>query len=351
MSLSLAHSSQFTRQLGTLVAAGLPLLHALETMAKSAQTPQMRELIAQLCVSLENGCAFHAALRQTRYFDALYCELVATAEMAGNLDDVLQRLAALLERRQTIRSQIRSAFAYPVAVLCITWVVVAVILVWVVPVFEGIFSSLGAELPALTLGLLHISRWLTSGGAVGVVLGLAVACLLCQRVLQLAYVQLWLDSRLLRIALVGKLIHHTQLSLWALTLSDLLKAGVPVLDALEVVAASSTNRCLALATLDIRNKVSQGLSLEDAMWGLSSDALFAQVFPPMLIQLVSVGEQSGALDTLLAKLAHQFMSQVDHLMREFTQLLEPLMMVVLGAVMGALVLALYLPVFQLGQVL
>jgi type IV pilus assembly protein PilC len=139
--------------------------------------------------------------------------------------------------------------------------------------------------------------------------------------------------------------------LWTLTLSDLLKAGVPILDALEVVAASSTNRCLGLATIELRSKVRQGRSLADAMLSLSPDVFFTHVFPPMLIQLVSVGEQSGALDSLLAKLAQQFMSQVDNLMREFTQLLEPLMMVVLGVVMGALVLALYLPVFQLGQVL
>ena len=351
MSTSLAHSSHFTRQLGTLVAAGLPLLQALQTMAISAQTPAMRELIARLCVSLENGSAFHAALRQSFHFDALYCELVGAAEVAGNLDEVLLRLAALLERRQTLLSQIRSALAYPFAVLCITLVVVTVIMVWVVPVFEGIFSSLGAELPALTSAVLHLSRWLTSGGAVAVGVCVVLGCLLGQRLMQLAPVHLWLDSHLLRFPLVGKLIHHTQLSLWTLTLSDLLKAGVPMLDALEVVAASSTNRCLGLATIALRSKVRQGQSLADAMRGLSPDAFFAQVFPPLLVQLVNVGEQSGALDSLLAKLAHQYMAQVDHLMREFTQLLEPLMMVVLGAVMGALVLALYLPVFQLGQVL
>jgi type IV pilus assembly protein PilC len=351
MSTSLAHSSHFTRQLGTLVAAGLPLLQALETMATSAQTPQLRDLITRLCVSLENGSAFHVALRQSAYFDALYCELVAAAEMAGNLDEVLLRLAALLERQQTLRSQIRSALAYPFAVLCITLVVVAVIMVWVVPVFEGIFSSLGAELPALTLAVLHASRWLTSGGAVGVAVCLALLCLLCQRLMKLPAVELWLDLHILRFPLVGKLMHHTQLSLWTLTLSDLLKAGVPMLDALEVLAASSTNRCLALASIELRSKVRQGRSLADAMLSLSPDVFFAPVFPPMLIQLVSVGEQSGALDSLLAKLAQQFMSQVDNLMREFTQLLEPLMMVVLGVVMGALVLALYLPVFQLGQVL
>jgi type IV pilus assembly protein PilC len=291
------------------------------------------------------------ALRQSAYFDALYCELVAAAEMAGNLDEVLLRLTSLLERQQTLRSQIRSALAYPFAVLCITLVVVAVIMVWVVPVFEGIFSSLGAELPALTLGVLHASRWLTSGGAVAVAVSLVLLCLLGQRLLKSAHVALWLDSHLLRFPLVGKLMHHTQLSLWTLTLSDLLKAGVPMLDALEVVAASSTNRCLALATIELRSKVRQGRSLADAMLSLSPDVFFAHVFPPMLIQLVSVGEQSGALDSLLAKLAQQFMSQVDNLMREFTQLLEPLMMVVLGVIMGGLVLALYLPVFQLGQVL
>lgn len=351
MTSALQRRCQFTRQLATMVSAGLPLLDALMSMAKAEPSIEMRHSIARLCVSLEQGSSFHHALRQLNYFDTLYCELVAAAEMAGNLDQVLERLAVLLEKRQTLQSQIRTALAYPCAVLLITMVVVAVIMVWVVPVFEGIFSSLGADLPALTLSVVHMSRWLVNGGAVAAVLTLCSLYIATRPMVHKPAFQLWRDTMLLRLPLLGAMVHHTQLALWTLTLSDLLKAGVPMLDALEVVAASSTNRCLAISTIYVRNKIKHGASLEVAMSSLSSIPSQAHVFYPLLIQLVAVGEQSGALETVLAKLSHQLNNQVDNLLRQFTQLLEPAMMVVLGFLMGGLVVALYLPVFQLGQVL
>jgi type IV pilus assembly protein PilC len=334
-----------------MVSAGLPLLDALMSMAKAEPSIEMRHSIARLCVSLEQGSSFHHALRQLNYFDTLYCELVAAAEMAGNLDQVLERLAVLLEKRQALQSQIRTALAYPCAVLLITMVVVAVIMVWVVPVFEGIFSSLGADLPALTLSVVHMSHWLANGGAVLAILTLCSLYVVTRTVMNKPGFQLWRDTTLLRMPLLGAMVHQTQLALWTLTLSDLLKAGVPMLDALEVVAASSTNRCFGMSTIYIRNKIKHGASLEVAMSSLSSIPSQAHVFYPLLIQLVAVGEQSGALETVLAKLSHQLNNQVDHLLRQFTQLLEPAMMVVLGLLMGGLVVALYLPVFQLGQVL
>jgi type IV pilus assembly protein PilC len=351
MTSLLRERCHFTRQLATLVAAGLPLLDSLSSMAKSEQSTQMRHLIAQLCVSLEQGCSFHLALRHLNYFDTLYCELVGAAEMAGNLDQVLERLAVLLEKRQALHSQIRTALAYPCAVLLITMVVVAVIMVWVVPVFEGIFSSLGADLPALTMFVLQMSRWLSNGGAVWALLALCSLYIPARSVMNKPGFQLWRDTTLLRLPLFGAMVHQSQLSLWTLTLSDLLKAGVPLLDALEVVAASSTNRCLGMSTIFIRNKIKHGASLEGAMSSLSSISSQAHVFPPMLIQLIAVGEQSGSLDSLLAKMSQQLNTQVDNLLRQFTQLLEPAMMVVLGLLMGGLVVALYLPVFQLGQLL
>ena len=158
MTSALQLKCHFTRQLATMVSAGLPLLEALVSMARSEQSTEMRHCIARLCVSLEQGSSFHHALRQLNYFDTLYCELVGAAEMAGNLDQVLERLAVLLEKRQALQSQIRTALAYPCAVLLISLVVIAVIMVWVVPVFEGIFSSMGADLPALTLSVVQISR-------------------------------------------------------------------------------------------------------------------------------------------------------------------------------------------------
>jgi type IV pilus assembly protein PilC len=352
MKLSLQDRSQFTRQLATLVSAGLPLLQALETVAKSTHKPVMQQLIAQLCVALEQGVAFHLALRQAQGFDALYCALVGAAEMAGNLDVVLLRLSLLLEARQQLHTQIRSALSYPCVVVCITCVVVAVIMVWVVPVFEGIFASLGAELPALTQTVLQLSRWLTQGsGILSLLAVLVLFGMLSHGLRQQAWFQLWWDSRVLRLPLLGTLVHQSQLAVWTQMLSDLLKAGVPMLEALEVVAASSSNRCLGIATLAVRTRISHGVSLADALQSLSADTELAHVFPPVLIQLVAVGEQSGALDALLGKLADQTKQQVDKLLLDFTQLLEPTMMVVLGLIMGGLVVALYLPVFQLGQVL
>lgn len=168
---------------------------------------------------------------------------------------------------------------------------------------------------------------------------------------QQAWFHLWWDAEVLRLPVLGSLVHQSQLSIWTQTLSDLLRAGVPMLDALEVVAASSTNRCLGLATLTLRTQVSQGQALAAAMNQLSVHQAYANVFPPVLIQLVGVGEQSGALDSLLSKLAEQSQQQLEALLRQFTQMLEPTMMVVLGLIMGGLVVALYLPVFQLGQVL
>jgi type IV pilus assembly protein PilC len=351
MTYTLQQRCHFTRQLATLVAAGLPLLESLTSMAKSEQSSDMRHLLASLCVSLEQGCSFHLALRQSNDFDTLYCELVAAAEMAGNLDQVLERLALLLEKRQALHSQIRTALAYPCAVLLITVVVVTVIMVWVVPVFEGIFSSLGADLPALTLSVVQMSRWITNGGAAWVLLALSGLYIPLRLLMVKPDLQLWRDATLLRLPLFGPMVHQSQLALWTLTLADLLKAGVPMLDALEVVAASSSNRCIGMSTIVVRAKISHGASLAAAMESLSTHPSQAHVFPAMLIQLVSVGEQTGALDTLLAKVAVQLNAQVDNLLRQFTQLLEPAMMVVLGLLMGGIVVALYLPVFQLGQVL
>jgi type IV pilus assembly protein PilC len=351
MKFSLEDRSHFTRQLATMVSAGLPLLQALETIAKSTQKQPVQQLIAQLCVLLEQGVSFHQALSQTHRFDALFCALVRAAETAGNLDSVLLRLAVLLEKRQTLQAQIRSALTYPCVVLCITLVVLAVIMIWVVPVFEGIFSSLGAELPALTQTVLQTSRWMTGGGVASLLLGCALLGVLCKGLVQQAWFEQWWHGMVLRLPLVGTLVLQSHMSLWTLTLSDLIGAGVPVLEALEVVAASSTNRCIGIATLKLCTQISQGVSLAKAMNHLSVDASQAQVFTPLLIQLVAVGEQSGALDSLLAKFADQSNQHADKLLRQFTQLLEPAMMVVLGLIMGGLVVALYLPVFQLGQVL
>lgn len=351
MSAKLKHQSHFTRQLATLVAAGLPLLQALEAMAKSEQTPDLQNLIARLCVLLQGGSSFHRALSQVSYFDSLYEELVRAAETAGNLDKVLERLAVLLEKKQAVHAHIRSALTYPCAVLVVSLLVVGVIMVWVIPVFEGIFSSLGAELPALTQSVLQMSRWFSNGGVYYALILISFASAAIMLAMRNPSFQVWRDTQVLRLPIIGNLVHQMQLSLWTLTLSDLLKAGVPMLEALEVIASSTANRLLGMATIHVRTHISQGVSLADAMTKVTPPSEKLRLFPLMLVQLVAVGEQSGALDSLLAKCAQQLSTQVDHLLHRFTQLLEPALMVILGLLVGGLVIALYLPIFQMGQLL
>jgi len=349
MSTKLHKQCHFTRQLATLVAAGLPLLQALESIANSEQDTDLQTMMTRLCGLIENGSSFHQALAQTSDFDTLYIALVGAAEIAGNLDEVLERLAVLLEKRQAIHAQFRSALTYPSAILVISVLVVCVIMVWVVPVFEGIFASLGAELPMLTMWVVGFSRWFSHGGVYTAVVFLASGSAAISLLMRNPQFDLWRDTQVLRVPVVGHLVHNMQLTLWTLTLSDLLKAGVPMLDALEVVAASSANRLLGIATIRVRTLISHGISLADALARVSPPSSQFRLFPVLLIQLVAVGEQSGSLDTLLAKLARQLGTQVDHLLLSFTQLLEPTLMAILGLLMGGLVVALYLPVFQMGQ--
>jgi len=353
--ISLQQLTGFTHQLATLLGAGIPLLQALETMAMSASNKPLQNLANSLRLSVSNGHSLQHALTQTQVFDAFFCQLVAAGELTGTLDQVLQRLGSHLEKQHALRQQIKSAMVYPAAVMSIAVLVITVIMVWVVPVFAGIFSSFQTELPAATLWVLHLSQAMVTHGPAVVLCSVLFAWSvrhIYQRQLQW---QLKLAIAVLRMPVVGLFIQASTLAAWTRCLSTLVNASVPLLDALEVTAGICQNRAFSLTTLAVRHSVSQGRSLAQAMQSVyplyPGSGVQKSLFPLMLVHMVAIGEESGALAHLLARAAQELEQQIEQQIQSMLQLLEPLMLVVLGTVVGGLVVALYLPVFQLGQLM
>lgn len=353
--ISLKQLTGFTHQLATLLGAGIPLLQALETMAISAPSQAVQTLVNTLRMSVSNGHSFQQALSQAKVFDAFFCQLVAAGELSGNLDLVLQRLGAHLEKQHALRQQVKSAMVYPAAVLTIAVLVITVILVWVVPVFEGIFGSFQSELPTATLWVLQLSQAMVNHGPA--VASCSVLCAWSVRHVYQRQLQWQLKGAIhvLRIPVWGAFICISTLAAWTRCLSTLVNASVPLLDALEVTAGVCHNRAFSLTTLAVRHSVSQGRSLAQAMQSVyplyPGSGIEQSLFPVMLVQMVAIGEESGALAHLLARAAQDLEQQVEQQTQSMLQLLEPLMLVVLGGVVGGLVVALYLPVFQLGQLM
>lgn len=333
-----------TRQLATLLHAGLPLLQALK-LFEQGQTGDkaLMQLASTLRQQIEAGHPFHEVLRQHTDFPALYIQLVAVGEMAGMLDDMLERLAEHLEKAQVLQSRLRAALTYPMAVLVIATGVVGVILFWVVPAFENIFRSFHAELPAVTRGVLAASRWLADHGAwLG---GLAMLTGLCswkawQRSEPL---KRQLDAISLLCPVLGPLLRKACQVRWARTLATLIGAGIPLVEAMESVAPITGNRMYIQATQDIRLALTRGQSLTHALHQQPG------LFSSLLIQMARVGEESGTLEAMLEKAAVFHEREVDASIAALSSLMEPALMVFLGLVIGGLVIAMYLPIFQLGQ--
>lgn len=336
--------SVMTRQLATLLHAGLPLLQALQLFEQGqAGQPALKQLASTLRQHIEAGHPFHEVLRQQTDFPVLYIQLVAVGEMAGMLDDMLARLADHLEKAQVLQSRLRAALAYPVAVLLIATAVVGVILFWVVPAFENIFRSFNAELPAVTRGVLAASRWLAQNSAW--LAGLAMLSSLCSW-------QAWqrseplkrrMDALSLRLPVLGPLLRTACQVRWARTLGTLVGAGIPLVEAMESVAPITGNRIYLQASNDIRLALTRGQSLTHALQQQSG------LFSSLLIQMAQVGEASGTLETMLEKAAVFHERELDGSIATLSSLLEPALMVFLGLVIGGLVIALYLPIFRLGQ--
>jgi type IV pilus assembly protein PilC len=336
--------SLFTRQLATMMKAGVPLLQSFDIVSKGHSNPSMSKLIQDLRADIETGTSLNNAFRKyPLYFDALFCNLVGAGEQAGILEDLLTRLAVYKEKTLAIKSKIKSALMYPVSILGIAFVVTAIIMIWVVPAFKSVFASFGADLPGPTLIVMGISDffvkwwWAIFGGL------FAGLYFFFQSWKRSAKMQRTMDLLLLKAPIFGAVIRKAAIARWTRTLATMFAAGVPLVEALDSVGGASGNALYLEATKRIQNEVSTGTSLTVAMQN-------ADVFPPIVTQMVAIGEESGALDDMLGKVAGFFEDEVDEAVAGLSALMEPIIMVVLGVLIGGMVIAMYLPIFKLGSV-
>jgi type IV pilus assembly protein PilC len=333
----------FTRQLATMMKAGVPLLQSFDIVGKGAPNPAIGKLVYEIKTEVETGSSLAQAFRKyPLYFDQLFCNLVQAGEQAGILETLLDRLATYQEKILAIQSKIKSALFYPIAIIVVAFIITAVIMIFVIPAFKEVFTNFGADLPAPTLFVMAISDtfvkywYLIFGLAIGGVVGFLQAW---KRSLA---VQIFMDRLLLKAPLFGELVRKSVIARWTRTLSTMFAAGVPLVEALDSVGGASGNYVYAEATKKIQNEVSTGTSLTVAMQN-------ANVFPSMVIQMVSIGEETGALDGMLSKVADFYEAEVDDAVEALSSLMEPMIMVVLGTLIGGMVIAMYLPIFKMGQ--
>ena len=333
----------FTRQLATMMKAGVPLLQSFDIVGKGHANPAVARLLLEIKTDVETGSPLHAAFRKhPLHFDALFCNLVAAGEQAGILETLLDRLATYKEKIQAIKSKIKAALFYPIAIIVVAFVITAVIMIFVIPAFKSVFTSFGADLPAPTLFVMAVSDifvnywYIIFGAVIGGVWGFFA---MWQRSLP---VQIFMDRLMLKIPVFGDLVRKSTIARWTRTLSTMFAAGVPLVEALDSVGGAAGNYVYLMATKEIQKKVTGGTSLTAAMQDTT-------VFPSMVIQMVSIGEESGALDAMLGKVADFFEAEVDDSVDALTSLMEPMIMVVLGVLIGGMVIAMYLPIFKIGQ--
>lgn len=336
--------SLFTRQLATMMKSGVPLLQAFDIVAKGAANAAVGKLLMDIKADVETGSSLSQAFRKhPLHFDALYCNLIQAGEQAGILESLLDRLATYKEKILAIKGKIKSALFYPISVLVVAFIVTAVIMIFVIPAFKQVFTSFGADLPAPTLLVIAISDFFVAnwffifGGIGGALYGFFYAW---KRSVPM---QIVMDRLLLRLPIFGPVIRKATIARWTRTLSTMFAAGVPLVESLTSVGGAAGNYIYKMATQQIQNEVSTGSSLTVAMQN-------ANVFPNMVIQMVSIGEESGQLDAMLGKVADFFEAEVDEAVESLSSLMEPMIMVILGTLIGGMVIAMYLPIFKLGAV-
>ncbi|MEP7183028.1 MAG: type II secretion system F family protein [Betaproteobacteria bacterium] len=335
----------FTRQLATMLRAGVPLLQAFEIVARGHSNARFSRLMMEIKSRVESGSSLSQAFREyPKQFDALYCNLVAAGETAGMLDGILDRLATYKEKILAIKSKIKSALFYPISVMVVAIVVVWVIMIWVIPAFKEVFKSFGADLPAPTLIVMAISEFFVTWWwlMVIIIVGSVVAFFtLLRRSAAFRYV---VDRLSLRVPIVGPILKKAAIARWTRTLATMFAAGVPLVESLDAVGGAAGNSVYAAGTKRIQTEVSTGTSLTNAMGNTG-------LFPSMVLQMTQIGEESGSLDGMLSKIAEFFEQEVDDAVAALSSLLEPVMIVFLGVMIGGLVIAMYLPIFKLGSVI
>ncbi|MFY7864067.1 type II secretion system F family protein [Roseateles sp.] len=334
----------FTRQLATMMRAGVPLLQSFEIVGRGSTNPKLTRLLNDIRQDVETGTSLSTSLRKhPLYFDALYCNLVEAGEAAGILESLLDRLAVYQEKTVAIKNKIKSALTYPVAVLVVAFVVVAVIMIFVVPAFKDVFKSFGADLPAPTLAVIAMSEFFVAyWWAIFSTIGGGLYFFF-QSWKRSAKMQATMDRLLLKIPVFGDLLYKSAVARWTRTLSTMFAAGVPLVEALDSVGGASGNAIFAEATEKIQRDVSTGTALTTSMQSTG-------IFPTMVLQMAAIGEESGSLDHMLSKSAEFYEDEVDEAVKALSSLMEPFIIVILGGIIGGIVVSMYLPIFKLGQV-
>jgi type IV pilus assembly protein PilC len=334
----------FTRQLATMMKAGVPLIQSFDIVARGSSNPKMTRLLTDIRSDVETGTSLSAAFRKhPLYFDALYCNLVEAGEAGGILEALLDRLAIYQEKTMALKNKIKSALIYPVAVMVVAFVVLAVIMIFVIPAFKDVFGSFGANLPAPTLFVIAVSEifvtyWYLIFGIIG-----GGTYFFLESWKRSVRMQKAMDRLLLRVPVFGDLVNKSCIARWTRTLSTMFAAGVPLVEALDSVGGASGNAVFQEATEQIQKDVSTGSALTTSMQTTG-------VFPTMVIQMCAIGEESGALDQMLGKAAEFYEDEVDEAVKGLSSLMEPFIIVILGTLIGGIVVSMYLPIFKLGQV-
>ncbi|WP_428623637.1 type II secretion system F family protein [Sedimenticola sp.] len=334
----------FSRQLSTMMEAGVPLVQAFDIVGRGHNNPSMQDLILAIKADVEGGTALAEALsKHPLYFDDLFCNLVRAGEAAGVLENLLDKIATYKEKTESIKGKIKKALFYPAAVIIVAIVVTALIMIFVIPQFESLFSSFGGDLPAFTKLVVAISKWMSSYwwllliGIIGAIYAFAFAYKRSRKMRQS------LDKLLLQVPVIGVIIHKATIARFSRTLATMFAAGVPLVEALESVAGATGNIIYSDAVMRMREDVATGQSLQLTMKQ-------QQLFPHMVIQMVAIGEESGSLDHMLSKVADFFEEEVDNAVDALSSLMEPFIMVVIGTLVGSLVVAMYLPIFKMASV-
>ncbi|ODV13230.1 MAG: type II secretion system protein F [Rubrivivax sp. SCN 70-15] len=334
----------FTRQLSTMMKAGVPLLQAFDIVARGSANPRLTKLLTDIRSDVETGTSLSAAFRRhPLQFDSLYCNLVEAGEAGGILEALLDRLAIYQEKTMALKSKIKSALMYPVAVMVVAFIVLTVIMIFVIPAFKEVFSSFGADLPAPTLVVIAMSEffvkwwWAIFGLLFGGIYFFLESWKRSEKM------QMTMDRLLLKVPVFGELINKSVIARWTRTLSTMFAAGVPLVEALDSVGGASGNAVYAKATEQIQKDVSTGSALTTSMTATG-------VFPTMVLQMAAIGEESGSLDHMLAKAAEFYEEEVDDMVKGLSSLMEPFIIVILGVLIGGIVISMYLPIFKLGQV-
>jgi len=334
----------FTRQMATMMKAGVPLVQAFEIVSDGLENPSMREVVLKLKADVESGNNFAGALRQhPRLFDDLYCSLIESGEASGSLETMLDRVALYKEKTEALKQKIKKAVKYPIAVICVAVIVTGILLVKVVPTFQELFEGFGAELPAFTQFVINLSEGLQSNFLMVLLVGAALVIGFTEARKRSQAFHDAVDRTLLRVPVVGPITHKATVARFARTLSTTFAAGVPLIEALDACAGATGNVVYRKAVLQVKEDVATGQQLQFAMRSTG-------VFPAMALQMTAIGEESGALDAMLGKVATYYEDEVDNLVDGLTSMLEPMIMAILGVLIGGLIIAMYLPIFQLGQV-